>query len=308
MFQHIFVPLDGSARAEQALPVAARLARANHATVTLLQVIRPPRSEFMKGVGEIVLPVLLDEAELAARTYLERVVQSGALEGIPITIKVVIGHPAQAILSAAQADHADLLVMCSHGETDYTQWSVGSVAQKVVRHASLPVLLLHEDSLLLSEQAADAPIRVMVPLDGSEYAETALIHASKLATALSAPAAGKLHLTRMVSSPQRKGSRADEEVEKSWQYLNLVIKRFQQDTAGAPNVQMSCSVITVDDAASGIVQAASTKGEKEARREGEDIHVIALTSHGHGGPQLWALGSTAERVLQAARHPLLIVR
>jgi len=69
MFQHIFVPLDGSARAERALPVAARLARANHATVTLLQVVSPP-SEFMKGVGEIVLPVLLDEAELAARAYL----------------------------------------------------------------------------------------------------------------------------------------------------------------------------------------------------------------------------------------------
>jgi len=312
MFQHIFVPLDGSARAERALPVAARLARANHATVTLLQVVSPP-SEFMKGVGEIVLPVLLDEAELAARAYLERVAQSGALEEIATTIKVVIGHPAQAILSTTHADHADLVVMCSHGETDSTQWSIGSIAQKVARHASSPVLLLHEDSLLLTEQAADftGPVRVLVPLDGSEYAEVALMHASKLAAALSTPATGKLHLTRMVSPQQRTGSSIDEEVEKSWQYLNLVIKRLQQeqqDTGGSPNIHMSCSVMTVDDTASGIIQAARMKGEGESVREGEGTHVIALMSHGHGGPQFWALGSTAERVLQVARQPLLIVR
>jgi len=309
MFQHVFVPLDGSVRAEQALPVAARLARATHATITLLQVVSPP-SEFIKGVGEIVLPVLLDEDELAARAYLERVAQTSMLEEIATTIKIVIGHPAQQILSAAYADHADLLVMCSHGETDPTQWSVGSIAQKVARHASSPVLLLHEDGLLLAELAGQ--VRVLVPLDGSEYAEVALRHASVLASVLSAPAAGELHLTRMVSPQLRKGSSADEEVEKSWQYLNLVIKRLQQqaqqEAGGPPNVHMSCSVMTVDDAASGIIQAARMKGEREPARADEGTHVIALTPYGHGGPQFWALGSTAERVLQAARQPLLIVR
>jgi nucleotide-binding universal stress UspA family protein len=312
MFQHIFVPLDGSARSEQALPVAVHLAHTTHATVTLLHVISPP-SEFMKRVGEIVLPALLDEDELAARTYLERVAQTSAFEEIPTTIKVVVGHPAQEILSAAHADRADLLVMCSHGESDPTQWSIGSIAQKVARHASSPVLLLHEGSLLLTKQASApaGPVRVLVPLDGSEHAEGALMHASKLAAALSAPAAGELHLTRMVSSQQQKGSSADEE-ERSRQYLNLAIKRLQQqmqqEAEESPNVHMSCSVMTVDDAASGIMQAARMKGEREPASADEGTHVIALTPYGHGGPQFWALGSTAERVLQAARHPLLIVR
>jgi nucleotide-binding universal stress UspA family protein len=60
MFKQILVPLDGSARAEQALPIAARLARVTDGTVSLVQAVWPP-SEFMTTVGDIVLPDILDE-------------------------------------------------------------------------------------------------------------------------------------------------------------------------------------------------------------------------------------------------------
>lgn len=182
MFQYILVPLDGSARAEQALPVAVRLARPTHATLILLQVISPP-SAFMKRVGEIVLPTLLDEDELAARAYLDSVAQVGMLEGIATAIHVQVGHPAQEILRATHVARADLLVLCSHGETDPIQGSIGSIAQRVIQHASLPVLLLHEGRLLWIESATTSAdsIRILTPLDGTKFSEEVLTYAFSLA-------------------------------------------------------------------------------------------------------------------------------
>jgi nucleotide-binding universal stress UspA family protein len=82
MFKQILVPLDGSARAEQALPVAVRIARAAQGTITLVQAVNPP-SQFMEAVGTIVLPDILDENVPAARAYLEGIAQTSSLGGIP---------------------------------------------------------------------------------------------------------------------------------------------------------------------------------------------------------------------------------
>ena len=139
MFKQILVPLDGSARAEQALPLAARLARATGGTVTLVQAVSPP-SKFMKSTGTIVLPEILDEDMLVAEEYLEGVAQASVLEDIPTTTKVVTGHPAQAIIAEAITDQVDLVVMCSHGYTGVMRWAMGSIAEKVARHAPSPVL------------------------------------------------------------------------------------------------------------------------------------------------------------------------
>src|SRR6266516_5177665 len=65
----VLVPLDGSARAEQALPVAACLARATDGTVKLIQVVSPPTTDFIRAVSAVVLPDLLDEDVQAAQEY-----------------------------------------------------------------------------------------------------------------------------------------------------------------------------------------------------------------------------------------------
>lgn len=178
MFRSLLVPLDGSVRAEQVLPIAACLARSTPATVILLQVVRPP-SEFMEEVGEVVLPTLLDENEGVAGAYLDTVAHRSIFEQIATTIRVVIGHPAQGILWATHALRADLVVLCSHGETAPLPWSVGNIAQHVIQHASVPVLLLHADRFLLmkSEQAIADSIRALIPLDDSESPEDALLYA-----------------------------------------------------------------------------------------------------------------------------------
>jgi nucleotide-binding universal stress UspA family protein len=310
MFKQILVPLDGSTRAEQALPIAARLARASSGTVTLVQAVSPP-SKFMEVVGEIVLPEVLDENVPAAKEYLGAVAQTSSLEGVRTATQVMIGHPAREIIAAAQADNADLVVLCSHGYTGFMHWSMGSIAEKVARHAPSPVLILHEGGAL-STGAGVVPhgsIRVLVPLDSSEYAEAALLPAALLACAFSAPARGELHLTRVVSSPEESSSH--EEAERARQYLHLIIERLQQHPlteAGVPlALSMTWSVTVAHDVATGIIQAAESSGKREDAGRDAGCQVIAMATQGLGGPQLWALGSTTERVLQAARQPLLIV-
>ncbi len=314
MFKQILVPLDGSARAEQALPMAACLARAAHGTITLVQAVSPP-SEFMEGVGTIVLPDLLDENVPVAREYLEGIAHISSLGGIPTVTEVVTGHPAQAIIAAAREDKVDLVVMCSHGYTGAMLWAMGSIAEKVARYAPAPVLILREGHALSTEVGTipHGVVRVLVPLDGSAHAEAALVPAVLLAWALAAPAPGALHLTRVVSAPDGEVSSVDEERARAQQYLRAVAQRLQQQGLTESGMSLALPIITwsvtvADDAASGIIQAAESSGKGEETGQGEGCQVIAMATHGLGGPQLWTTGSTTERVLQAARQPLLIVR
>ncbi|HXZ03743.1 MAG TPA: universal stress protein [Ktedonobacteraceae bacterium] len=307
MFQDILVPLDGSSRAEQVLPVAARLAQITDGTVSLLQAVWPP-SVYMASVGEVVLPDILDETVPAAKEYLESVAKKSSLEGVRTETQVVIGHPAEAIIAASNADNTDLIVMCSHGHTGEMRWSMGSIAEKVARHVSSPVLILYEDCALLEEIAAipRSSVRILVPLDGSQHAEVAVAKAAMLATAISAQ--GELHLTHVVSSRGNKVSSIDEELEKARHYLRTFRDRMQHhmlsNVGVSPDLAYTWSVTMADDVASGIMQAA----EGSARgKDAVGCQVIAMTARGRSGQQLWSLGSTTERVLQSARQPLFIV-
>jgi nucleotide-binding universal stress UspA family protein len=309
MFQDILIPLDGSSRAEQVLPVAARVAQVTDGTVSLFQAVWPP-SVYMASVGEIVLPDILDETVPAAKLYLESVAKKSSLESVRTETQVVIGHPAKAIIATANADNTDLVVICSHGYTGQMRWSMGSIAEKVARHVPSPVFILYEDCALLTEQAAipHSSVRILVPLDGSQHAEVAITKAAMLATALSEPAHGELHLTRVVSPRGREMSSIDEELERTGHYLRTVIERMQHRGSGdwsvLPDLVLTWSITMADDIASGIMQAAEDSERGEAAKS---CQVIAMTARGRGDQQLWSLGSTTERVLQAARKPLLIV-
>lgn len=127
MFQRILVPLDGSPRAEQALRVAARIARASGGSVMLLQVVSPP-IDYAGGLTHT--PLMMEqviETELAISSgYLDRVAKACELAEIETTTKVMFGLPAQDILAIAELQSVDLIVMCSHGRTGFKRWVLGS--------------------------------------------------------------------------------------------------------------------------------------------------------------------------------------
>lgn len=310
MFQRILVPLDGSALAEQALPVAARLARAVAGEVVLAHMVFTPRAYQYYDVAE---------AEVKeARDYLEALSSSEELagDGTRVAVTVSIAHPASGLLSLIESQQIDLVVMSSHGYTGFKRWALGSVAEKVARHSPVPVLLLRKGGPVPvgAQLEMEGPVRALVPLDGSVLAKAALIPAAQIVSALASSSKGALHLTRVVVSPHA-GQLDDREREatmhKAKQYLSRTAQHIQEGfvaSAIAPlHLALTWSVALDEDVASGILRVAESGEDAEGAAAPARCDLIAMATHGYTGWQRVAMGSVTERVLHATRLPVLIV-
>lgn len=323
MFKRIIVPLDGSGRAERAIPIAARLARASGGSIFLVRVVSTEAASLPSAPGRPLLIQTVGETDRAlAESYLTGIASSDLLAGIEVHSTVPTGLIAPSILTIASDKQADIVVICSHGYTGVTRWwMMGSVAAKVARHAQTPVLVLREGGPVPSERhAGEQPLRVLVPLDGSDDAKAALLPAASLAAALAAPGQGGLHLTHVVqssmttskagrSSDMGKMRQANQNM--AYEYLRATINQFGdrlKDAAGADlNLVLTASVMIDDDIAKGIISVAENGGGGDGTEVFGGCDVIAMTTHGYGGRQHW-VGSVTERVLDTSRMPLLIVQ
>jgi nucleotide-binding universal stress UspA family protein len=140
LFRHILVPHDFSEHATYALKVAAALAREHRGRLTVLYVVAPfqPVTSFPAAESTVWIPPT--DLVVHERRALERIVARAVSgRGAPrVTCRVVVGDPLQRILDAARG--VDLIVMATAGRTGLSHLLIGSVAEKVVRHASGPVL------------------------------------------------------------------------------------------------------------------------------------------------------------------------
>ncbi|HEU5384131.1 MAG TPA: universal stress protein [Ktedonobacteraceae bacterium] len=180
MFKRILVLLDGSHRAEQAIPLAARIARASGSPVVLMQAVWIPPVAAGASDAALLPPPMAprDQAEITA--YLARLTAATPLKDLSTEVEVTDGEPAQAILATAQARQADLIVMASHGRSGLTRVLLGSVAARVARASTIPVLIARagerdEESLAQESLPERRSVQILVALDGSSLAEAALM-------------------------------------------------------------------------------------------------------------------------------------
>jgi len=260
------------------------------------------------------------EVDMARATdYLARVARSPELAGIEIKTEVLPGAPALSILPVVRASQADLIVMCSHGYTGRTRWLLGSVSQKVARHSPVPVLVLHEDGSMPMNLHPDGmrPVRVLVPLDGSSFAEAALAPAAHLSSALSAPARGALHVARVLRLPPMDENGQNyrlAEIEKlgMWEaqaYLRTVERTLREGDLARLNLSITSSLSIDPDVAGTLIGIAEIGADmRDAVEVYPPCDLIAMATHGRGGLERWMLGSVTERVLGSTKLPLLIVR
>lgn len=318
MFRNILVPLDGSARAERALPVAARIAQVSGGTVVLLRVVRFS-TEFVPYPTVAPWTIqTINKADLAeVRNYLERITGMNSLIGVHTETAVIEGQAADTILSAVETHHIDLIVLCSHGYTGMKRWALGSVAEKVAHHAPVPVLLLREGgpALVGTPPHAEGPLRALIPLDGSVRAKAAIAPAGQLIAALSAPGPGALHFTRVVVVPEAakiSPSEREARMHKAKQYLSATVEHVREGLIASPvadlKLAITWSVTIDDDIASGIIRIAEDGEDTQGAGVLNGSDVIAMATHGYGGLERWTIGSITERVLHATKLPLLIVR
>lgn len=310
MFKRILVPLDGSARAESAIPVAARIAHAYSASITLLRIaetpveygpyLAPPASYAKEAV----------EADIARlKEYLEQAAQAEALAGIDVEVKALFGAVAPTIIAAAQAYHSDVIVMCSHGYTGFKRWMLGSVADKVARHAPVPILILREGAPLPATEVKQ-PVRALVALDGSSLSEAAFEPVAYLVAGLAYTTShqGELRLLRVIDLPVGSytgksqthitGLSRDEAILTAQEYLKSLMARLDEGGLANLDITVKTAVESDPDVAEAIIKQA----------ESGAVDLIAMATHGRGGMQHFVTGSITERVLHHSKLPLFIVR
>jgi nucleotide-binding universal stress UspA family protein len=304
MFKRVLVPLDGSERAERAIPLAAKIAGASGGAVILARVVATPVE-----YGPVLAPHLgadVMESELREfADYLTEMAGLPALSGIATETKVLTGSPALTILQTIALKKVDLVVMTSHGRTGLSRWVLGSVAQHIAQSAPVPVLVLreHGPDLIEGYRAAEN-LRVVVPLDGSSLAEEAIVPAAAMLAALTPR--GVLHLT-IVLMPFETRTRDMPQalvMDGAKAYLARVAEEITRDW---PGLAVGWEIAVGTDPADTIIRITEGKDISE-HVSGKGYDAIAMATHGRTGLSHWAFGSVTERVLHGTQLPLLIVR
>lgn len=141
MYKKILVPLDGSALAERAIRHAGEIARGADAEILLLQAVYVP----MPVVPESALLTegkLLEEVAKSASEYLGRIGAEMRAGGHKVRTIIDERPPAEAILHIADQEHADLIVMSTHGRSGLSRLMLGSIAENVLRHTYCTILFV----------------------------------------------------------------------------------------------------------------------------------------------------------------------
>ena len=159
MYRRILVPLDGSSRAEEALPHALLVARCSDSpSITLIQVVTTAiiavAADPMSPAGAEATAAMqaLEAGENAAAGYLKEVAARPDLQGISVQTEVIEGNPGPEIVRYAHENGTDLIVMSTHGRSGLSRLVFGSVADQVLREAGVPILLIRSHRQEESEE------------------------------------------------------------------------------------------------------------------------------------------------------------
>lgn len=148
MYKKILVPTDGSKCAEKAAQHAIILASQNNAELIVLNVLEThsltglPVEDFTRKINEIFRRKGIDALERISKMYKD-LSREKDIRSFKLTLKTEEGHPADMILQTAEKKNVDLVVMGASGKHAVERFILGSVAEKVVRHAKCPVLTVH---------------------------------------------------------------------------------------------------------------------------------------------------------------------
>jgi len=296
MLHTLVVPLDGSDLAERALPYAVRLAQARAGRLILARVAVPVPPDGWDVEG----PQLIEIAR--AQDYLASVADGLSTRNIPVETTTPHGTVANEILRIVQECGADGVVMTTHGRTGLEHLTHGSVAEVLLARSTVPVFLVGARA---GGSAAARPFdpsaaRVLVALDGSEFAEAAIAAAVDILGP-----AGELVLLRVVPSLDN-AQYSDrppvaDYIDRHQQSLTSEAQSYLATMAGQiarnqPGVRVEVDVV-VGDAAPGIVQGAVT----------HRADLVVMATHGRTGLGRAVLGSVAGAVLGASTVPMLLV-
>ncbi|OGO01621.1 MAG: hypothetical protein A2Y72_01615 [Chloroflexi bacterium RBG_13_53_26] len=275
MYERILVPLDGSQLAEIALPYAEELSGRLGAEVTLIYVsesIDDPH----RHMHQIYMQKMAESTKQDTEAYARKLGKELAIQVRSVNLA---GNPAEEIVKYADRENTGLIVLSTHGQSGIGRWTIGSIANKVVRATKKPVALVRAEGPRPDVPQKDMLRKALLPLDGSRESEAAIPYAAELASRLG------MSVTLL-------------------QVLAIGDKALAEDYLEKTGAQLKQKGVTVESRV--IFGEAAT----EIINLADEIHadVVAMSTHGRSGIGRWVLGSVAERVLYEGNTPLLLVR
>jgi nucleotide-binding universal stress UspA family protein len=299
MYSKIVVPLDGSTAAECALPLVRALARRLALPVDLLSVVdlREIARDVSAAEG-LFLDRLAEDDSRHSADYLGKIAKT--LGAAAVTTRCERGIAAETIIETAAADKNSLIVMATHGRSGLNRFLLGSVAEKVLRGSSNPVLLVKASEPVATQ--GEAPLTsVIVPLDGSELAEGVLPTVTELALKLDL----EVFLVRAYAIPY--GAYSAGEGFYDPVHLDAFLQMLKQETfdylenkvAELKRKGLKVSYVAKE----GLSADEIIKFARET-----PANLVAMSSHGRSGIKRWVLGSVTETVVRHSGDPVLISR
>jgi nucleotide-binding universal stress UspA family protein len=297
MYTKLLIPLDGSRTSEKVLPFARVLAATLKLPVELLEVVDVSAvSAHVASDKARYLDVLIAEGERESREHLKAV--AAEFPGSKVSCTVERGKPADAIVERAAADKGTLIAMATHGRSGVNRWVMGSVAEKVLRGSESTMFLVRADE----EAGANGTAMIksiVVPLDGSELAESVLPTVVEIASSLALEVV--LFRAYELAASAYYGS---EDYLPNYDDMLLNLKKavedYLADKAGSLKQAGLARVSWIAMAGSGADEIVRYS------REHPDA-LIAMCTHGRSGVRRWVLGSVTERVVRHSGDPVLVV-
>ncbi|MFC2070417.1 universal stress protein [Chloroflexota bacterium] len=306
MYKKMLIPLDGSELAEVVFPYGKELAGRLSIDVILFMVgsqglstFAPMQKAYIEHTSETIMNQI-NEVQKSLKP---------APEPVKVRGELATGYAAEEILHFTEENNVDLILIATHGHSGPKRWKIGSVAGKIMGAAKVPVLLVNAE--VPEETAAEKwPVKtILVPLDGSEMAESVLPHVKAigkqpgskavevvLLRVCEPPTIPSYYGPELSGVPLDWGKYVEQEIvrdkERAREYLAELEKRFKDK-----GVSVRSEVIQgkPDDE---IVEYANKN----------QFSLIVMASHGRSGLSRLVYGSVAVNLLHGVTSPILIIK
>lgn len=297
VFRSVLVPLDGSAFAEQALPLATELAQRAAAILQLATVHQALPLWAVSPEAPQFDPALEEEWRAREQAYLDDLVRRlKEKTQAPLSAALLTGPVSTALAEHIEATGTDLVVMTTHGRGPLNRFWLGSVADKLMRTLSVPILMIRPGP----KPAPSSVRRILVPLDRSSFGEhildpvialgrlmkpkMTLFYVFEPIVPLMDPSTA---ITSGIETELNEANRRSAEV-----YLDAVAERLEDE-----GFEVDYRVGATSGAAQGILD----------QLDGGEFDLVALATHGAGGLHRALVGSVADKVVRGATCPVLVI-
>ena len=282
------IPLDGTKLSESAfamLPLVRQLGIDRVRLVSVWESADEPDEDHKQELNEVT-----ERGRAYLEAYLEQQAEEVAARGFEVETVVQIGHPADEILESTH--DVDIIVIATHGRSGIARWWLGSVADHIVKESACPCLVIGPN--VETDLEHYEVNRILLPLDGSENAETAIPLAAFIADKTGAviDVVRAMSLTAVSYDPGMSMYSADLVTS-----MEDSVKAYLQSVADRLKDRKVETTMLMGGPGEMLLEHLKEK----------PTNLVVSTTHGRTGVKRAALGSTTDRLLHGTA-PVLIFR